>query len=439
MDYQEAKRYLAQREGAGIQLGLSRMRYLLKQLGNPQDKLTFVHVAGTNGKGSVSAYISSVLAVSGYRVGRYVSPAVFCEEEIIQYEDEQGVHMMEESLYAKMVTEVADILGQMKKEGRAQMLPTRFEVETAMAFMSFLSWNCDVVVLEAGLGGVDDATNVIDRVLLSVITPIAMDHMAVLGNTMEEIAKKKAGIIRPKVPVVTMQKDSAALDVIVQTAKEKGAACHIVSQSDYKIVSAGLLGNTFQYLNTQTDGDGGVLYQTQMAGLYQVENASLAIEVCHRLSLSDFHISLSDIQKGIQRAKWRGRFEIFSENPCVILDGAHNPAGAGALLTALETLLPENTTIHGVMGVYRDKDYKAMVQILAPVFQDVVTITPRGKRGLDGEILARIWRENGCQRADARESVAQAVQTVKKRCRQGEVIVFFGSLSFMSEIRKEWR
>lgn len=425
MTYEEARKYIKEAGRSGMMPGLVRMRALLRYLGDPQDKLQFIHIAGTNGKGSVAAYISSILAVSGHLVGRYVSPAVFEYEECIQYEDMDGVHHIDRELLAQVVTEAAAAVDKMRQEG--EEVPTVFEIETAMAFLAFVHWNCGVVVLEAGLGGKEDATNVISSVVASVITPISLDHQAVLGNTIQDIALAKAGIIRENGVVATCQEDPGALAVIREQASGKKASLYEVEKSDIMVLTADLEGSVFTYRQER--------YHTFMAGLYQVENAALAIEACCRLP-EPFHFTGQELVLGIRKASWQGRFEEICTRPPVIIDGAHNPAGARALRNTIEGLLCRRQ-LHGVMGVLKDKDYEAMVEILSPLFDDVVTITPPGERGLDKDILADVWREKGCQKVISADTVMAGLEKAVERCGEEDAILIFGSLSFFKELNGE--
>ncbi len=423
MTYDEARQYIREAGGSGMALGLDRMKNLLDKLGNPQDKLSFIHVAGTNGKGSTAAYISSVFAAKGCRTGRYVSPVVFQYEECIQYEDRRGVHYIEKPLVAETVSVVAAAIEEIRQEGKD--IPTVFEIETAMAFLAFNEWHCDVVVLEVGLGGREDATNVIKNVLVSVITPIGMDHTSILGDSLEKIAGEKAGIIKENGCVVTFQQEKEALAVLEDETEKKKGKIYPVKKSDISLISADLSGSTFSY--------GGRTYRTRMTGIYQMYNACLAIEVFRHLP-EMYSFTEEEIGEGISRAVWHGRFELISEQPLILIDGAHNPAGAMALRESVQSLL-SGRKLHGVMGVFKDKDYKRMVEILAPLFEDVITITPPGPRGLKGEILAEEWKCQGCPKVSAASSVQEAVEHAKECCRKEEGILVFGSLSFLREIQ----
>ena len=432
MNYEEARKYLTERNQSGMKPGLSRMKELCRRLGNPEKELSFIHIAGTNGKGSTAAFLSSMLAIHGFVVGRYVSPVVFQYEECIQYEDIKGVHYIDKELLAEIVTKTAEAVKAMQQE--EMEAPTIFEIETAMSFLAFLYWKCSVVVLEAGLGGREDATNVVENVIASVITPVGMDHTSVLGHTLEKIAAEKAGIIKDNSLVITNQPEQKALSVIEEEAKERHSKMYTVSKGNLIIISAGLGGTVFSYK--------GKNYRIDMPGLYQVENAVLALEACDHLAENSqrfigekIFLTIEEKMVGLRNAFWGGRFEVISSEPLIILDGAHNPAGAGALAESIEELLP-GRTLHGIMGVFADKDYKLMVEILSPYFSHIVTITPSSPRGLAKEELADVWKECRCplcqiERAD---NPMEALRKSLNNYEQGDAIILFGSLSFFKEL-----
>lgn len=425
MTYEEARNYIEHASKTGMSLGLSRMRELCRRLGNPQDKLSFIHIAGTNGKGSTAAYISSILGCGGYLVGRYVSPVVFQYEECIQYQDMEGIHYIDRELLARLVTQVAAAAEEMAAEGEES--PTVFEIETAVSFLAFCHWQCQVVVLEVGLGGGQDATNVIENVVASVITPISMDHMHILGNTLTEIAREKAGIIRGGGNVVSYQPEQEAAQVIATVCEEKGAKAITVKDEDIRLLKMDLSGSVFSYQ--------GEHFRTEMSGRYQIENACLAIEACRHLGES-FSMEEEQLVLGIRQAYWRGRFEVVCPEPLILIDGAHNESGIRALRTSIQELLP-GRCIHGVMGVFRDKDYEKMVKMILPIMRDVVTVTAPGPRGLPAEELAEVWRNFGCEQVETAESVMAGLKKAMGQCHKDDAIVIFGSLSLLSQLK--WR
>lgn len=422
MTYEESMMYIQSTATTGIRLGLSRMRELCRRLGDPQDQLSFIHIAGTNGKGSTAAYISSILGVNGYLVGRYVSPVVFRYEECIQYEDIEGVHCIDKSMLAELISEAADAAEAMAAEGLER--PTVFELETAVSFLAFVRWQCSVVVLEVGMGGREDATNVVSNVLASVLTPVGKDHMHILGDTMTEIACEKAGIIREKGTVISLQTEPEAAMVIRDVCVEKQADLTEVSREDMKLLSMDLRGCVFWYQ--------GENYRTKMTGAYQMMNACLALAVCNCLR-ERFPLDVEQRILGIREAYWRGRLEVVCENPLILVDGAHNESGAKVLAESIQMLLP-GRHVHGVMGVFRDKDYKKIVEIMKSVLQDVVTVKAPGDRGLPEEELAQVWKDAGCGFVESTEAVRDGLNKALAHCGQGDAVVLFGSLSLLGQL-----
>ena len=423
MNYDEAMAYLENASTTGVRLGLSRMKELCKRLGNPQDKLSFIHIAGTNGKGSTAAYISSILGVNGYLTGRFVSPVVFRYEESIQYEDMEGIHYIERELLAELISEVAEAAETMAADGMER--PTVFELETAISFLAFVRWQCSVVVLEVGMGGREDATNVVENVLASVITPIGKDHIHLLGDTLAEISREKAGIIRERGRVISFQTESEAAGVIAEACEEKQAKLTVVRKEDMELLSMNLRGCVFSYQ--------GENYRTVMTGAYQMRNACLALETCACLR-EQFPLDEEQRILGIREAYWRGRFEVVCEKPLILVDGAHNESGAKALAESIQMLLP-GQRIHGVMGVFRDKDYEKIVEIMKPVLQDVVTVKAPGSRGLSAEELAQVWEDCGCQMVVSARSVQEGLKKALACCENEDAVVLFGSLSLLGQLK----
>lgn len=423
MTYEKAKEYLENVSSFGIELGLKRMKCLCDKLNHPEKSLKFVHIAGTNGKGSTAAFISSILGNAGIRVGRFVSPVVFVYEECIQYEDATGIYHISKEMLKEIVEEVSLAVEEMVQEGWEH--PTRFEIETAMAFLAFLKWECQIVLLEVGLGGREDATNVVEEVPVSVFTPISLDHTQILGDTVEKIAMEKAGIIKRGTRVVTVPQEESAMDVIRAVAKEKKVPVSVAFRENCRILSSGIGGSMFMYKEE--------LYRTCMAGGYQVQNACLAIETC--LCLADcFAVDKEAMRRGIRNAFWRGRFDVVNTEPVIVMDGAHNPAGAKCLKDAIMELLPERP-VHAVMGVFKDKDYKEIISVMSEVVTDVIAITPEGERGLSKETLAETWKEMTDIGVAVADSVTEALEKAVANSRKGDAIVLFGSLSFFRQLK----
>lgn len=424
MKYKDARAYMREvQEGEGIRLGLEGIRELLDWVGNPQERLRFVHVAGTNGKGSTASFVSFVLAQAGWKVGRYVSPAVFSEREVIRWMQGGEISFISEREFAEIISEIRGAIDAMKKKNTA--IPTEFEIETAAAFLAFERWDCDIVVLEVGMGGRLDATNIVQNVECAMITPIAMDHMKFLGDTIEQIAMEKAGIIKGRVPVVSCQSDKRAEECIVRVCKEKEAELCLVDAGKIHISETSWRGSVFDYGEYKR-------LRIPLAGRHQVENACLALE-CINVLGERYHISPEDIEKGFADTVWHGRFEVIGKDPVVVADGAHNPDGMVRFLESVNTYFKNSKKI-GVMGVFADKDYAAMSALLRDVFDMIYTVTPTSERGLPAEQLAEQLRNCG-NNASACISVKEAMERARRDCGSDDSAIFiFGSLSLLKEV-----
>ncbi len=440
MNYREATEYVKQIQvGAKIKPGLEVTRKLMQLLGDPQAGLSFIHVAGTNGKGSTAAFISSMYAAAGWKVGRFVSPAVFSERESIRYEqDGETVYVTEEEM-ARYLTAILEVVEQMKRCGDG--IPTEFEIETAAAFLAFADWQCDLVVLETGMGGLLDATNIITTTACAVITPVAMDHMKFLGDTIEQIAAQKAGIIKEHVPVVMCQHDAAAAACLSDKCRERGCEWSEVLQKNIRIRESTLSGTRFDYKQYRD-------LRISMPGLYQVENACLAIEcveMLHAPSAGHSPLTEDEIRRGLAGARWRGRFEVISEMPCVVVDGAHNPDGMNGFLRSVNTYFETEDKV-AVMGVFADKDYHAMAKMIGHTFSQIYTVTPPSERALAAEELASVLNacalneaakaEKAADRAVACGMLSEAFDLAKQH--RDAVIFIFGSLSFLKGAYDYW-
>ncbi|SET50681.1 bifunctional folylpolyglutamate synthase/dihydrofolate synthase [[Clostridium] polysaccharolyticum] len=425
MKYLDALKFIESRSQGAMILGLDAITKLLERLGNPQKDLKFIHIAGTNGKGSVGAYIANILADAGFRVGRYVSPAVLEYCERIQILEKAECRYISKRAVGKRIEIIQEAVRYMDEA--KEPLPSGFEIETAMAFLEYKEQKCDYVVLEAGLGGIEDATNVIKTTDLAVLTSISMDHMQILGNTIEEITEKKAGIIKPDCDVVcydyTECEAGNRIKPVIETACEKGkASCHF---ADFKKISNccfTLKGTAFSYRD--------VPYQTMLLGEYQPKNAALAIEAAKVLQMRGIAISDENIQNGLKQTQWKGRFSIVSEKPLVIVDGAHNEDAAKSLAKTLKLYFKEKKIAY-VAGIFADKEYEKILSITCPQAKRVYAIESNSKRSLPSEKLAKAASKYVEEVVDAK-TVFSALDQVTKN--QEEVTVCFGSLSFLGEV-----
>lgn len=429
MDYLEARAFLKEKEALGSVYGLSVMRELLKRLGNPERKLKAVHVAGTNGKGSVVAFTASILKQAGYRVGCYTSPAVFAYEEIIRIGDD----FIPKEAVARLISRIKEAAEEMVRDGFSH--PTVFEMETAMAFCHFMEQDCQLVCIECGLGGKDDGTNVIENPVCTAFTPISWDHMGILGNRLLEIGEAKAGIIKAGAYVVSAPQEREVREALEKRAKEKG--CRIWFCQEMEGEGKGDLRDgggfpdeeklLFSYGNYRN-------IELGLLGLYQRENAALALEIIECLTEAGYEIPEEAVRIGMYRAKWPGRLQKVSERPDFYLDGAHNEGACRKLAQSVKFYFT-NRKICYIMGVFRDKEYEKMLEIMAPYAKSLITVTAPGARGLDGEKLAgsgKKWYPDVYFADDYEE----AVEAAKKKTGPEGVVLAFGSLSYLGEIGK---
>ncbi|MGN0613932.1 MAG: bifunctional folylpolyglutamate synthase/dihydrofolate synthase [Porcipelethomonas sp.] len=422
MNYKEAREYLNRLAANGSILGLERMKALLRQLGDPQDTLKFIHISGTNGKGSVLAYISTVLTGAGYTTGRYISPTLFSYRERIQVD---GREIGKDSL-AFHVTEIAEAIEKMQTEG--EETPTLFEAETAMAFLYFKEKKCDIVVLETGLGGAKDATNVIDTTVMEIITPISTDHTAILGDTPEKIAAEKAGIIKPDTIVVSAKQHPEAEQVITETCRRKNCGYHAVDTSCIRDIHYGCERQSFSYRSWKD-------VQISLAGSCQIHNAALALEALDALRKTGFSLPDRQIYEGLLHTQWRGRFTVICPKPTVIMDGAHNPAAAEELRRSLELYFKEKK-LYYIFGMFQDKDYKKVIELTAPLAEHIITVeTPDNPRSLPAEKLAEAAAAVNPS-VEAAESIQQAVSKALALAEDEDAVIIFGSLSFLGEAER---
>lgn len=366
-----------------VNLGLERTRDLLHALGDPQNQLRFVHVAGTNGKGSTCAFIASVLQQAGYRVGLFTSPALYCFEDRLRV---NGKNITFEEL-KDITSQVKDAADTMDEH------PTEFELLSSVAFCYFAQSACDIVVVEVGLGGRLDSTNVIDRPEVSIITPISFDHCALLGSTLAEIAHEKAGIIKQGVAVVSAPQQPEVREVIETTSKS--------AQSPLiEVDSSRIEGNTDHFSYRTRAG-----LSLGLSGPFQLVNAATALDALDELKEAGWNVSEQAIREGLKLASWPGRFEVVSEEPLVILDGGHNVAGMKALAQAISDRYPDRSCIV-LTGVLADKDYQGMAKELTAFADEVITITPPNPRALPAQDYAQILRDTAGNNLSAHFVVA---------------------------------
>lgn len=420
MNYNQALTYIENIGTLGSVPGLASIKELCRRLGNPQDELSFVHIAGTNGKGSVLAFISTALISGGYKTGRYISPVIRDYRERFQVQN-KWISKVKAAKYITIVGEAAD---NMEKEGLPH--PTAFEVETAAAFLYFRDSQCDVVVLETGMGGRLDATNLIQTTLLSVITPVSMDHMSYLGSSIEAITEEKAGICRKGVPIVTLQPDGRAARLLKARAEEWNCPYVEVDAAEISSVKYGLNKQSFSYKTYKN-------MKITLAGRYQLQNAALALEALLQLEKQGLFVKREKLQKAFLETTWEGRLSIIGHRPLFIIDGAHNEAAARELAASIELYFTNRRLIY-IMGVLRDKEYEKIIQLTASYAEQILTVAPPyNDRALSAYELARTVRRYH-KGVTALDSLEEAVEMSYLLAKEDTVILAFGSLSFLGEL-----
>lgn len=411
MDYKEALNFIHKTNKFGMVLGLESISELLNRLGNPQKKLKFIHIAGTNGKGSVASYISSVLVESGYKTGLFTSPYLEAFNERIRL---NGENISDEDL-AISTSEVKEKILEMVNCGLPH--PTEFEIVTAIAFDYYRRVGADIVVLEVGLGGRFDATNVIDESLLSIITSISLDHVDILGNSISEIAHEKAGIIKNKGRVFVYDQSKDAIDEIEKICKEKNASCIVSNFKDIEISKSNLNNQVFSIIDYRGERHSDI--KIRLLGEHQVKNATLAFNALLYLKNEGIleNLSMDRIYSGLLKTKWKGRFEVVSESPLHIIDGAHNSESAIALSTEIERLIGDEYDKTLIIGVLKDKDVDSIIKSLVPLFDRVVITLPDNPRAMPVEELSYrvgMYADDIICIEDIQEAVDYAEKTVEK-------------------------
>lgn len=420
MNEREAMAFIEETARYGIVPGLDSIRELCRRLGDPQKELRFVHVAGTNGKGSVCAYTASILKAAGYRVGKYISPDIFTYREIIQV---NGRNITIKA-FCQGMERIREACGEMTAEGLPH--PTPFEIKTALGFLYFKEKQCDIVVLETGMGGLQDATNIVEDTVVSVIVPISMDHMKFLGNTLAEIAARKAGILKRGRPVVSIRQEDEAAKVISDRANDLGCPLTVTEPQNIKNARYGLRRQCFDYRNRKK-------MEIALAGKYQLENAALALDVIDVLGEEGYDVPERAIRQGLAETRWPGRFTVVGGKPCFIVDGVHNEGAAKRLAESVEFYFTNKRIIY-IIGVLKDKEYEKIIGLTASYAEQIITVTPPDNpRALPAYELAR-EAARVHPRVTAADSLEEAVEMSTLLAGKEDVIIAFGSLSFLGRL-----
>ena len=420
MKYQEAIDYIDRCAGYGIVPGLDNIRELLNRLGNPQQNLKFIHIAGTNGKGSTLAFISTALTENGYKVGRYVSPTIFEYRERFQIQG-KPISKAEVGRLMEVVAVHADA---MEREGLAH--PTPFEIETAMAFLLFLQKECDLVVLETGMGGELDATNIIENTLISVITSISKDHMGFLGATIEEITVQKAGIIKKDAMVVSACQEREVMVVLEEFAcRRQAAGIRFLDTNDIKQEKFELPKTTFTYKNNRK-------IEIPLLGTYQTKNAALAWMVLETLGDMGYVLKEEKIRKGFEKTLWPARFQVVDKKPLFLVDGAHNAAASEELRKSIQFYFTKKKIVY-IIGMFRDKEYEQVIENTCDLAWQVITVAKKGNhRALPSlELAQEVAKVNPM--VTVADSVDEAVELAYLLADKDTVILAFGSLAYLGD------
>ena len=436
MEYGEAIAFIREADAMGCTPGLSRVTELLARLGNPQNKIPCIHIAGTNGKGSAASMLASILQAAGLRTGLFTTPHLDRYNERIRVNGED----IPDAGFAEMACRVREAVREMRET------PSEFERFVPLAFLWFLEQKCDIAVIETGMGGRLDATNVIAAPELEIITQIAMDHTEYLGNTIEAIAYEKAGIIRPDSDVIMMCQKRGAPDdseksaskscddeydaagtVIRKKCQELHARLHVTDPYAFQLHDSGIDRQVFSYRGRDK-------ITLNLAGSFQKSNVMTVLDAVDVLKEKRWRITEEAIRRGLAQVRWPGRFELVHRAPDVILDGAHNVDGVRKLAGSLRELLPGRKILF-VMGVLADKEYMHMIQIIAPLASGFITTEPDNARALPAEELCRvISRETGVP-AVCGGGIRASLGMALEQCPAEGVICVFGSLYQAGEVR----
>lgn len=419
MTYKESLDFIHSRMKFGSKPGMERITALCEAFGNPQDKLKFVHVAGTNGKGSTCNMISRILTEAGYKTGLFTSPYVVDFRERIQV----NYTMIAENELAEIVDRIKPVVENLSKQG---IEPTEFEIITVAGFLYFAQQNCDIVVLEVGLGGLLDSTNIIKKSEVSVICSISFDHTDVLGDTLLKIAEQKCGIFKEGCPVVGYPQPDFSIERFVkEKAKEKGCEYYPSEISHIKLLSEKIDGLTIIYA--------GCTFKIPLIGRHQIYNFATAISAINVLKLNGWVIERTHMIEGINKLEMPARVEIVNDKPLTVIDGGHNAEGIDALYSVLKKYFSDKKII-ALFGMMKDKDYEYAVSKIAPLCSRVYTVNPSNSRSLDAKVLKKMIKPY-CKKVKAVKSVEKAFDKANKKAKDDDIVLVSGSLYLASDVK----
>ncbi len=422
MTYTDAKKLLDGYKSLGSVYGLQSIQHLLAHLAHPEEQLKIIHVAGTNGKGSTVTSLAAVLEQCGYKTATYTSP------EVTTYLDRfriQEVPASEED-FLKAFEAVEGACQKMVTDGEPH--PTIFEMEVAIAYLLALYHKVDVLIQETGLGGRLDATNAVTKPILTVFTAIGLDHMHLLGDTIEQITKEKAGIIKEGCPVVAYDNGTTINDILAASAHASHCAFALAQPREATVLERSLEGQRVSY-----QGD---VYDYPLIGVHQTKNLALILRALHVLKDNGWHLSHEGIQKGLQKVHWPGRFEVLQREPCIILDGAHNPQAAEALSETVKSWFPAQKA-HFIMHIFQDKDASGILSAIAPVCASLTLTSIHDERSTPLEALEALSQKILPDVPLTIEaSLAEAIRTATQALAKEELLIICGSLSHLEKTRQ---
>ncbi|MBM7871795.1 dihydrofolate synthase/folylpolyglutamate synthase [Clostridium pascui] len=422
MDYNEVMNYYENLGCSKINLGLERISKLLRELGSPDKGQKYIHIAGTNGKGSIANYTYNILMDAGYKVGIYTSPYLIKMNEVIK----AGSECISDDDFARITSYVKNVIESspsLNKEG-----VTSFEILTAVALLYFYEKKCDFVILEVGLGGRLDATNVIEKPLVSVISKIGYDHVNILGNEIEDIAREKAGIIKDNSVVVLSPQDFETVPPIIQSYCNKhDASLNCVNKEEIFIHNnEGVLEQIFDYKDIKN-------LKIKLLGKHQIDNAATAIEVILALKKYGFNIDETNLVNGLINTRWQCRLELISTEPKIFIDGAHNVDGINTVAEFFKANF-KGQKIKFIFGVLKDKNYKEMLDKIAPISESIFTVSPKNERALDAQTLSEVIKEHNIE-TKACSSIEEAIDLILSESVDDSIICICGSLYYVGEAR----
>ena len=424
MNYEEAMEYIKKIGNFGSNYGLERTERLLDILGNPHKKIKCIHVAGTNGKGSTTSIITSILMEEGFKVGMYTSPYLEEFEERIQI-NRENIKKEELAFYMKDVKKAVD---EVINEGYSH--PTEFEIITCLMFLYFYVKKVDYAVIEVGLGGRLDSTNVI-KPLVSVIASISLDHTNILGSSLKEIAREKGGIIKEDIPLVLYPQEEEALNELKNIAEEKNSKIYKVKKDDGELLD--IIKERDYYQKIKIKGELDIYYlNLKLLGEHQILNCALAVKTVEVLSkLEGFKIN--NLKKGVENAKWKGRLEVLNKKPTVVIDGAHNIQGIKSLTRNVTKYFKYNN-LYLLIGILADKQVEEMINEIAPLSKKIIALTPNSDRAeLSSELKKEIEKVNN--NVESFESYEDAFKSILKLAKEDDLILVTGSLYMIGEMR----